>query len=91
MRRCGGKVDRLDATIHLRGVKLRKITENDPTRVRNAQVYLRCILGVKTLETPVFTGESGKGTLGTLRRCHLQCYVLEVSDTSIRNVGHINS
>ena len=52
--------------------------------MRNAQVYLRCILGGKSLEPPVFTLESGKVTKVTFIRCHLQCY-------APRRWGHINS
>ena len=59
--------------------------------MRSAQVYLRCIWGGKIAFTPVFTLESEKVTKVTFIRCHLQCYTLEVSDTSIRKVGHINS
>ena len=52
--------------------------------MRNAQVYLRCILGGKSLEPPVFTLESGQVTKVTFIRCHLQCY-------APRRWGHINS
>ncbi len=76
-------------------VNLRIIAPNDPTRVRNAQVYLRCILGGKLLETQVFTAESGRGHLGHLESVIYNvtpsmCRTLqfEKSDISNRNVGH---
>ncbi len=48
-------------------------------------------MGGKTLETPVFTAESGNGKFRKYRKCNFLFFTFEVSDISIRSVGHFKS